>query len=494
MNHPDGHIGVIHFFKNTIVRRRRLIKKLALLIVSFLIAGLSSEILLRVIDYNYSPMKIEAKKNNDWKWRDGLAFEDDHFVYDPYLIWAPKKNYSIFNSQGYRGEELGVKKEGEFRIFTIGDSNTLGWRGGKDAPNWPMYLENLFRESSDRVKVINAGVWGYSSFQGVRRFNEILHYQPDMVLISFGTNDAHQVTLSDAEYVSRDKKLALLSKSRLGTLVIAFFDKLRLLQKDNKQGKGALVPRVSLEEYKSNLNEIIRVSKEKNIKTVLLTRPYMGTPPDKLYWLNFAPEYNKSVIDVAEHNKVPVVDVSSYFSDKADYFMDDCHFTRLGHKIASALIYEKILPYLPMTLKKITLNDYIERTYNDFNKTKKIVPKEVDLILKNFYDDFIWTNGDGRIIDMRYDVKAEDKYLVLKTFGWNPLKNDLNKLGLKIVTNGSSLKFSHVKDNAFYFFLDKTFKEINEIQIISSTFVSKELGINDDARRLGIDVASIEIK
>jgi hypothetical protein len=36
--------------------------------------------------------------------------------------------------------------------------------------------------------------------------------------------------------------------------------------------------------------------------------------------------------------------------------------------------------------------------------------------------------------------------------------------------------------------------QINEIQINSSTFIPKDLGINNDHRQLGIDVASIEIR
>jgi len=466
-----------------------LIKKITLLVAALFVSVLSSEMILRVMDYNYSPMKIEAKKSNDW--RNAHAFEDEHFVYDPYLIWAPKKNYSVFNSQGYRGEELGPKKEGEFRIFAIGDSNTLGWQGEKDAPNWPMYLGNLFKESSDRVKVINAGVWGYSSFQGLRRFKEILRFQPDMVLISFGGNDAHQVTLSDAEYFKNGVKLAIyniLSKLKLGTLMIASLEKFALLQKDTKQGKEMLVSRVSLEEYRSNLDEIRRISEGKNIKTVLLTRPYFGYPPDELCWLNFAPSYNNATIETAEKSNVPVVDIYSYFNNKAAYFIDDSHFTQLGHKTAAELIYEKILPYIPITLKKISLNDYW-----DINKTKTIVPKEIGLKLRNFLD-LTWTNGDSNIVDIGYDVKAEDNYLALKTFGWSPFKSDINKLGLKIATNGSSLKFSHTKNSAYYFILDKNIKQINEIRIISPTFVPKELGINNDTRRLGIDVASIEIE
>jgi lysophospholipase L1-like esterase len=50
------------------------------------------------------------------------------------------------------------------------------------------------RNTPERVyEVINAGVAGYSSWQGVQRFlQEWETYQPDMVLVSFGWNDLPQ--------------------------------------------------------------------------------------------------------------------------------------------------------------------------------------------------------------------------------------------------------------------------------------------------------------
>lgn len=471
-----------------------MIKNITLFIVALFITVLLSEILLRAVDYNYSPMKIEEVNKNDW--REVHAFKDDHFVYDPNLIWRPKKSSSVINSQGYRGEELDVKKEGEFRIFAIGDSNTLGWIGEKDAPNWPMYLEDLLQESGAHIKVINAGAYGYSSFQGLRRFKGTLSYKPDMVLISFGGNDAHQVAFSDKEYLDRSKKLSLYSKLlkfRLGNLFIAFLDKVALIEKNDGKKKTVLVPRVSIEEYKNNLNEIVKISKENNIICILLTRSYIGDSPDELWWKNYAPAYKRATFEIAESTGIPVVDVYTYFKDKEIYFVDESHFNKMGHMIAAALIYENISSTLPGTSKGITLSDYLERIAHDFNNTKTIIPEKINSNLKNF-SDYYWTSGNSMIFDIRYDVKQHDNFLVLNTFGWNPYRNDLERLKLKVITNGINLEFSHKDGNAYYFNLDKNLEQINRIQITSSTFVPKDLGINNDPRRLGIDIASIEIK
>lgn len=113
--------------------------------------------------------------------------------------------------------------------------------------------------------------------------------------------------------------------------------------------------------------------------------------------------------------------------------------------------------------------------------------------LYNFHDDGIWTRGNGIIKDIVYERKPSNSRLVLCTKGWHPFRGDLAKLSLRILVNASEQKFSHQENNAYYFDLDKSIKDINEIQIMSSTFKPKELGMSNDDRDLGIDVDYIRI-
>src|SRR5207244_3108084 len=111
------------------------------------------------------------------------------------------------------------------RVFAIGDSNTLGW-GETNGPNWPLYLGEILNREHRNLTLINAGVWGYSSFQGLRWFEGTLRFNPDVVLISFGANDAHRVTVSDADFVNLGgRKFSfyagqILNKVRIGQLVL----------------------------------------------------------------------------------------------------------------------------------------------------------------------------------------------------------------------------------------------------------------------------------
>src|SRR5262245_14100481 len=95
---------------------------------------------LRLIDYQYTPLRIERIKT--WsEWRYFFASSgNDNFVYDSELIWRPRKGSDWFNDQGYRGELITETKQPDtLRIFAIGDSNTLGV-SGKSGPQWPAYL------------------------------------------------------------------------------------------------------------------------------------------------------------------------------------------------------------------------------------------------------------------------------------------------------------------------------------------------------------------
>ena len=321
-------------------RKSDMNKNILLVISSLFISLIISETILRLVDYSYTPLNIKVMGNiHDWRFQH--TFKDSHFIYDPNLIWRPRGNHSVFNSQGYRGKELSMRKNDEFRIFAIGDSNTLGW-SDKDGPNWPMYLQELLTDRDKTFSVINAGVWGYSSYQGEKRFEESLSLKPNMVLISFGANDAHMVAVSDAEFIATQYASfkPFLYKFKTGELVIAFLDK--VISSKKAVGKDELVHRVSVEEYKDNLTKIIEISKKNNIECILLTRPFIGKSPDSLWWKNFAPAYVKATIEVGKNYDVPVIDMYSYFRDKDQYFADESHFNENGHRLAAKIIYDHI--------------------------------------------------------------------------------------------------------------------------------------------------------
>ncbi len=333
-------------------RRYRLRTKLLLSFFSFCLAVLTCEAILRVIDYDYTPLRIDVVTEADYV-RSYHAFKDEHFRHDPKLIWRPNEDYPAFNSQGFRGRELSeAKRAGEFRIFAIGDSNTLGWDEKDEAPDnrrfdWPAVLEECLTSVDREVVVVNAGVWGYSSFQGLERLKEILRYEPDMVLISFGGNDAHKVVISDAEFASAIPRSPIF-KTKTGQLLLGGWE--GLAARGRSRTDEHLVFRVSPEEYRDNLHEIIAISQRHGIQCVLLTRPFTGTSPDKSWWKNFAPGYVAATIEIGRDKRdkgVSVVDLYSEFKDRPECFLDEAHFTKQGHRVAARILCQQIRPLLP---------------------------------------------------------------------------------------------------------------------------------------------------
>lgn len=94
------------------------------------------------------------------------------------------------NSRSFRGPEFSSQKSpGTIRIFCLGGSTTAGnWVD--DNETWPAFLEKYLRQHGQQVEVINAGVQGWYSYQDLLRFkNEIVNYEPDLIILKQGWNE-----------------------------------------------------------------------------------------------------------------------------------------------------------------------------------------------------------------------------------------------------------------------------------------------------------------
>jgi lysophospholipase L1-like esterase len=300
------------------------------------------ELALRVIGYERDMIRIQVADAADA--RAYHVFEDDNFEYDPQLIWRPRPGQSIFNRQGFRGPELARQKPaGEFRIFAVGDSNTLGW-AGEDGANWPADLHARMAGVRDDVVVVNAGVWGYASYQGLVRFRQTLEFDPDLVLVSFGSNDAHRVLESDRAYAEHPVRTSdfgrIVRRLRLGQLLIS------ALEGPGSGEAPQLQPRVSLDEYRANLVRIIDDGRAQGVRIVLLTRPYIGEVISPYWWKNWGPDYAAATVEVGRQHGIAVIDVFSFFKGRDDLFADESHFTDEGHRQAADLIFDSVRPLI----------------------------------------------------------------------------------------------------------------------------------------------------
>ncbi len=281
------------------------------------------------------------QKDCDLFWR----FRPDQVVTSKFF---EGKTYRI-NSLGLRGEEIKSCKAGK-RILALGNSCTFGW-GISYAQTYPERLEALL---GGGCEVINGGIPGYSSFQGRRFFEkELISLQSDIILILFAWNDhwaaANGIADKDQQFPPR--------------VVIAFqnflsrFHSYWLLKKlllsgieqnsDSLFDRTALVYRVGLSDFKSNLEEICHAARSKGITPVLLTSPITSLetyyPPGSRSPMHlFHEKYNQAIRELAVSDTIELVDLAREFDRYGDLFNDapndPVHFNTKGHQLVAELL------------------------------------------------------------------------------------------------------------------------------------------------------------
>jgi len=112
------------------------------------------------------------------------------------------------NARGYRGAlRPYAKPAGVRRVVCLGDSSTYGW-GVEADETYAVQLETMLSRSGERWEVINLGMPGYTSVQGALLIDEALSYEPDVVTVSFGSNDGTQQGLSESEVLAVNRSFA----------------------------------------------------------------------------------------------------------------------------------------------------------------------------------------------------------------------------------------------------------------------------------------------
>lgn len=180
---------------------------------------------------------------------------------DPVLLWRPAPR-APYNAHRLKGPEPADPKPPDvFRVLACGDSNT----DGPDAGGWTERLQDALaarRGAGDpRPEVLNAGVVGYSSHQGLKRFEaQAARYEPDVVLVSFGWNDAAP-SAGPPDRLYQPPPLAGLL--RLANRYRAFLVASYAVgpQEPPPAAAETVRPRVSLDEYADNLERFIALAR-----------------------------------------------------------------------------------------------------------------------------------------------------------------------------------------------------------------------------------------
>jgi len=228
------------------------------------------------------------------------------------------------NGDGYRSAPMArAKRSGAVRIACIGDSWTFGMNVNQDQ-TYPSRLEAYLRnrEPSADFDVMNFGVLGYSSFQGLQLLKlRVLDFRPDVLVIGFGMNDSEVAGYRDRDMVQpgqpdwHDRVKAVADSSEVYKLLQYTALRLRFRPKsmgDYLKADAAsdsnhedatdyddIEPwtRVSPKDYEKNLREMIGLARAAGARVVLVDNELWPESPYRAVLSRVAADERLALVD-----------------------------------------------------------------------------------------------------------------------------------------------------------------------------------------------------
>jgi len=323
------------------------------LVSSLIFAFLVCEIFLYIFNL--------PKSNNLYYRFANPELQRKEFIFDKYLFWKAKPYGIVYgrkvNNKGFRGKNFEEQKDKDtIRIIFLGDSCTFQAEVESDKTVAYLLQEMLKRDFPGKnIQVYNMGMPGYSSLQGLRLLKiQALKYSPDILLVSFGHNDAgFSFYFTDKEQIASGIKYFFdkaFSKARCYRVIRDACFKGLLLS----ELKGySFRPRANLQEYYNNMAEICRVAEKHNIKIILYDLPTFKNIMINEKYYKFRQSYFDKLRDVSKDNAVTFVSIRSAFADLSDieaYFnnpeRDYTHLNERGDRLVTDILYPSVIKFV----------------------------------------------------------------------------------------------------------------------------------------------------
>jgi lysophospholipase L1-like esterase len=348
---------------NKIPLRRRLLY-LAFIYVVFLLLLLSVEIVTRLTMTRVESLGMFVNTAQQ-KMQVASPQQSTIFEGDPLLLWRLKPNldhaYWDFtvvstNAQSFRADyPIGRKPAGTFRIVCLGDSVTFGYRvppvwpeRPRDFnPEWqpyPMLLEKELRQANPNrsIEVFPMAVPGYTSHQGLAWLRRDIGYlQPDLVIASFGWNDASLSDAPDREAI--DTRWFPVTIRWLIDHSQAFAHATRWLRAKNVAAPVVRtpVPRVSQQEYVDNFNAIVRLAKDHGAGVIVIGAPYRDsvTNPTEAQLMTQYRTWLKSEMQQSQTPYLEILELTEAAGTvNQGFFGELIHPNHIGHRLMASEI------------------------------------------------------------------------------------------------------------------------------------------------------------
>lgn len=279
---------------------------------------------------------------------------------DPYIWWKMAPNLKdrriagrcwnrdvaftlSTNDQGLRNPPL-APAGARTRVLALGDSTTFGL-GVDNDQTWPAQLQMLLdaEAGAERFEVLNAGVCGYSAFQGLRYLDKYgLDFAPAVVVACFGHNDFDTWNMqTDIEKAieEAEREQANAEKSFSDFFVLAR-RALRQAGETLHAAAGQKRPRLTPEEFHDTLVEMKKLCDCEGIPILFVLWPYewqvAQRSPDPV-------QYQVILIDVCKEINARLVNLyEAFVASSEPLYADPVHGNPTGCGVAARAIAAEV--------------------------------------------------------------------------------------------------------------------------------------------------------
>ena len=286
------------------------------------------------------------------------------FEGDPLLLWRLKPNlknvvwdFTVLstNAEGVRADyPTRTKPAGTLRIVCLGDSVTFGYRvppvwpdrPTEHDPNWmpfPMLVEKELRAANpDRlIEVFPLAVPGYSSQQGLAWLKrDIGELQPDIVIASFGWNDASMSDTPDREAIRTGWWPVTVRRLIDHSQALAHATRwLRNRNAPTGKSQRRPQPRVSEYEYVGNIKSIVELARARRLGVIVIGAPYRDstTNPGEAARMTKYRSHLRSSMEEANVPYLEVLELTEAASPANEGFFGELiHPNHIGHRLLAS--------------------------------------------------------------------------------------------------------------------------------------------------------------
>ncbi len=331
---------------------RQNIRKLALVLGSFLIGILIMEFVVRTLDIPPKPLP-QLPVHTYQLSKDpiiGYEYRPNHKPNEkPYDI---AHQFFWINKDGFRDFEYKeIKPDDVKRIIFLGDSTTAG-NGVPDMNKiYVKRLERLLNQDKNndiKYEILNLAVGGYHTMQEVQTLKtKGLKYDPDIVFLTFCMNDFFlnndggvYNALSKGnypKYLGPEQILSIILKN--SRLAFVLYHRLQTQRSayDRWYAKNVLKNKSTVEAGLTLLSELQQIH---NFKAFVLILPSFSDPFQEYKFMDIHEKVLKSAQGLPGIKVVDLLKEFSYVNNNPEVFTTDgLHMNEYGDKIMSEILF-----------------------------------------------------------------------------------------------------------------------------------------------------------